>query len=126
MLKVVGDGTTTEIWKDPWVPGLPNSSVFPYYHKDENTPTFVYELRMNRERLTTYFNEWEREAILKIPLPRYPCEDQWSWKLTKHGEFTVRSAYYAELHARKDGRASNSTTASHGIWTKLWNAKVPL
>lgn len=62
---------------------------------------------------------------MRIPLSSCPCEDQCSWKLTKHGDVTIRSAYYAELMAKKDEEASHSAQENHGIWVKLRSAKLP-
>lgn len=128
-MKVVGDGRIIAIWKDPWVPKVAKSCVFPRENYNEDALSFVNELSngdgWNRVTLGLYFNEWEREAIIKIPLSLYPCEDQWVWKLKKHGDFTVRIAYFAKLNARRDGKASNSTNEKHQIRVMLWGAKLP-
>lgn len=39
---------------------------------------------------------WEVDAISRIPVANYACEDRWSWHYTGHGDLSVRSAYHLE------------------------------
>lgn len=40
--------------------------------------------------------------------------------------FSVRSAYYLELAAKKERQASTFIGDSSGVWRSLWKAQVPI
>uniref|UniRef100_A0A803MT14 Uncharacterized protein n=1 Tax=Chenopodium quinoa TaxID=63459 RepID=A0A803MT14_CHEQI len=127
--KVVGSGGSINIWKDPWVSGLPNFKVWSRREVDsEDSLQIVYELIESgiwkREIVDALFAEQEASAIKNIPLPAHSCEDVWMWHHTKLGFFLVKSAYYIEL---KDSRAPvvSSSENRHpcpagGRRPKLW------
>uniref|UniRef100_A0A803N9U7 Reverse transcriptase zinc-binding domain-containing protein n=1 Tax=Chenopodium quinoa TaxID=63459 RepID=A0A803N9U7_CHEQI len=54
-----------------------------------------------------------RTEIKKIPLG----EDPWVWHLTKIGECSVRSAYFALLKAGKSAATSSSSSLCTDIWS---------
>ncbi|XP_021717030.1 uncharacterized protein LOC110684899 [Chenopodium quinoa] len=125
--KVVGSGGSINIWKDPWVSGLPNFKVWSRREVDsEDSLQIVYELIESgiwkREIVDALFAEQEASAIKNIPLPAHSCEDVWMWHHTKLGFFLVKSAYYIEL---KDSRApvvSSSENRLGIVWRKKRNA----
>ena len=127
--KIVGDGKTTDIRKDPWVPSLPNLKIMSYDGQEVDGPQMVSDLLEDRRwdfvKLNLLFSERERHAILNIPLPRYPDEDRWAWRFTKNGDFAVRSAYYVECDSLRSHAASPSSNAGKAVWRKLWKARIP-
>ncbi|KAL2943143.1 hypothetical protein RDABS01_031491, partial [Bienertia sinuspersici] len=91
--KIIGDGESTKIWSDPWVPDMPNSMVQPLSNQNqENRPVSVYELVengcWNEELSKGLFTEECIQAIKKIPLPCFPESDRWAWLLGKGGAFS--------------------------------------
>lgn len=128
-MKVVGKGNTISIWKDPWVPTLPNFRVLQTQNTENEDLRVVYDLmqgdRWNVELLNSTFSTWEAQAIMCIPVTRYAEEDGWTWHLTKHGDFTVRSAYYKEMETRKKNKASSLNQHRECKWKRLWQARVP-
>ncbi|KAF7802934.1 uncharacterized protein G2W53_042045 [Senna tora] len=96
--KFVGDGKTTFIWKDPWIPGV---GVREPIHPINDAPivTMVCEL-MNEDgtcwderKLEVVFDAELCRKIRCIPLRRNGQIDSWSWKAEASGLFFVRSCY---------------------------------
>lgn len=126
--KVVGNGESTEVWADPWIPTLPNFRVLTGILPSE-APRKVADIMLNGQwnqgELRRWFTRWEIEEILRIPIQLQPCEDQWTWHYSKNGEFSVRSAYFLELAERKRARATSSRETDNVVWCKLWQANLP-
>ena len=99
--KVVGQGHDVHIWEDLWIPSLPNFRPSSAGSVDMEGPHKVSELihnqGWNETMLHNLFPPWEVEAIMRIPLPHTAMEDKWVWHYTKHGSFTVKSAYYQAM-----------------------------
>ena len=80
------------------------------------------------ELLNQYFRHADISEILKIkPSPRLHA-DQLAWAPTKHGLFTVRSAYWlAKECSWSDDTMSTSSVAdgNRKIWELVWKSDVP-
>uniref|UniRef100_A0A803MR69 Reverse transcriptase zinc-binding domain-containing protein n=1 Tax=Chenopodium quinoa TaxID=63459 RepID=A0A803MR69_CHEQI len=95
--KLIGNGYSVEIRKDPWVPTLPNFRVIQRQQQpDENAP-----------------------------VSRYGEDDRWTWDYTKSGDFPVRSVYHAVIEATKNCIASTSSPPHKATWSSLWSANLP-
>uniref|UniRef100_A0A803MJ30 Uncharacterized protein n=1 Tax=Chenopodium quinoa TaxID=63459 RepID=A0A803MJ30_CHEQI len=118
--KLIGKGLSTEIWKHPWVPTLPNFRVL-YRHQQpaEHAPTYVADLisdgDWNLPLLNSYFLQWEVNEITKIPVARFGDDESWTWHFTKSGDFSVRSAYHAMIESKKHGSAASSSPPNNAI-----------
>ena len=128
-VKVVGKGNTINIWRDPWIPTLPKFWVSQQQSAENEEIRVVSDLmnenRWNIELINSTFSPWEAKAITIIPLARYAEEDGWTWHFTKHGDFTVRSAYYKEMESKQNNHASSSNQLRACVWKRLWQARVP-
>ena len=124
----MGDGSSIDIWEDPWIPSLPRFRLLTP-NGDPERPKWVREFitqnAWDTRELSKWVTENECKAIVQIPIPLNRSEDKWAWHFTKNGEFSVRSAYYLELEENKKARASSSTDPRKTIWEKLWAAQVP-
>ncbi|XP_062155083.1 uncharacterized protein LOC133863104 [Alnus glutinosa] len=72
--------------------------------------------------------ESKREAgqICNLVLSPLGSADQIVWQGTKHGLFSVKSAYHLEMQHRKQSRGESSKTGLvERIWKTLWNLNVP-
>lgn len=130
MCRVIGDGNDTHIWNDPWVPGLRKCRVESpcragEYAGIQKVHDLILENEWNINLLNTLFQPWERRAIQNIPVPIQRGPDDWMWVYTKNGQYSVRSAYYNELHAVKAGNPSTSFGHTPQVSQQLWKAKVP-
>ena len=67
--------------------------------------------------------------ILQIPLNFQAFDDFIAWHLTKHGRFSVKSAYHEQWSHKYRGQyPSNSASTSNlqvAILKKLWELQVP-
>lgn len=90
------------------IPSLPKFRPTTAGSEDMEGPQKVSELMHNRcwnvTMLNNLFSPWEVEAIKRIPLPHAEMEDKWVWHYTKHGNFTVKSAYNHAMEEKKTQR----------------------
>lgn len=77
---MVGDGSTIDIWEDPWVPSLPAFRTLTQGARGDDDPKMVNELMNGRVwdvgKLNKIFTAWEVNAIMRIPIPRYHEGDE--------------------------------------------------
>ena len=81
LIKRIGDGLSTNIWKDRWIPRIPGGK--PIFKSEEVTVEKVSELinddgkSWNIQKLNSNLSSMEVNEILKIPLGRLD-QDIWS------------------------------------------------
>ncbi|XP_044342365.1 uncharacterized protein [Triticum aestivum] len=134
LIKRIGDGLSTNIWKDRWIPRIPGGK--PIFKSEEVTVEKVSELinddgkSWNIQKLNSNLSPMEVNEILKIPLGRLD-QDLWAWGEERHGIYTVKSAYRAlakQFRAESQhhqGVAQSSTIEENKLWKKLWNLSIP-
>lgn len=117
--RVIGDGVSTQIWGDPWVPKLPKFRVLPRSDVAGDGPMMVNQLICNGQwqitELNGLFTRWEVEELPK---------DCWTWDASKDGEFTVRSAYYLMLKEETRTAGSSSYHTDEIGWQQIWSAEI--
>ncbi|XP_020153203.1 uncharacterized protein [Aegilops tauschii subsp. strangulata] len=136
LIKRIGNGQSTNIWTDNWLPR--DEMLHPYGSVSPNPPTFVAELidptsaSWIRERVEEVFMPMDVPIILGIPLCTRNIPDFWSWNFEKKGNFTVKSAYRMLVTIKQrreawlEGNAGPSRTAAEeNSWKNLWKIKVP-
>ena len=127
----VGVGDRVKLWKDRWCGDLPLNLAFPVlYNFAANREASVqsslicqgaedrriWDVRFNRGP-----NDWEANMVdeflrlLASNLPSRTEGDRLKWKLTKNGDFTIRS-FYHKLHG------SSSVVFP---WKDIWKVKAP-
>uniref|UniRef100_A0A2N9GPM4 Reverse transcriptase domain-containing protein n=1 Tax=Fagus sylvatica TaxID=28930 RepID=A0A2N9GPM4_FAGSY len=120
---LVGDGTSIDVWTDPWVPWLPNFTPIPKTENLSLTPLLVsnlisWDLRAwNLTLLNELFETESVQAILKITIPASPRPDNLVWIADPKGLFSVKSALTTNLGPFE---VNNSDTK----WYKLWKLKL--
>lgn len=136
LVRRIGNGETTNIWRDNWLPRThmkrPLTSLIqhPPHKVSEliNTATCSW----NEQLVRATFVPIDAESIMKIPLCTRQVEDFWAWSEDRRGIFSVRSAYHM-IHQKKLSRdawlyeqgGSSHTQANNEIWTKLWGFNIP-
>ena len=129
----VGDGQNINVWNDPWLPrpwgfklitpkiedleDLEVSSLI-----DRQTRTWDLEI------LQQIFLPQDVETICSIPISVRNAEDTVIWHFHPRGEFTVNSAYKAEMNWREQvekSEGSNSEGNQQWMWKQFWKVKIP-
>jgi hypothetical protein len=129
----VGDGESTRIWRDNWIPRVPNMKP--------SGPIRACRLRCvshllrrgsnewDEGTLRRYFFPWDVDEILKIRLPATKRPDWVTWQYEKTGLFTVRSAYRLALERAQNLNEVGTCSAANGErrkWCKIWKLPVLL
>jgi hypothetical protein len=94
----VGDGEKINIWSDPWIPSSPNGKITS--RRGNIILTRVNQLidpngQWDEGLITSLFNSLDARRIMQIPLNIHGFSDFISWRLTKQGFFSVRTAYHS-------------------------------
>lgn len=128
MRKVIGNDRSTRIWHEPWLPNAPGFCAQRVHQEASDEPQYVGDFieakGWQKIKLIEWFPSVDVIAILKIPLPRYDVDDEWTWIHSKNGLFTVRSAYNMLVMEEKRSRASHFFSQKPFSWKKLWKAGV--
>jgi hypothetical protein len=127
----VGNGQSIRIWEDKW---LPTPTTFAVQSSPQILPANAKVADLidsdlkdwNVGLIKAVFVEEEAKVIINIPLS--PClpNDRLIWMGTKHGGFTVRSAYHLgkELQEREEGQCSKVEKGEE-FWKAIWALEVP-
>jgi len=98
LIKRIGDGRTTNIWSDRWIPGaIGGKPICRLESGSANTVSDLIEHSggfWNEQTLAQNFIHADAQAIRRIPLGR-ARDDFWAWEGERYGLYTVRSAYRA-------------------------------
>jgi hypothetical protein len=95
LIKRIGNGRSTNIWNDPWIPMHFDARAITPHEGQEviNVSDLITKAGLwNEEVIKAIFLPIDANAILLIPL-RPQEDDWWAWELEKHGDYMVRSAY---------------------------------
>ena len=133
-IRRIGDGSTTNIWRDRWLPD--GVGLKPLCRKEGAVAEQVSELlspdgqSWDETALEQNLIPLDAAAARRIPLGRSTV-DFWAWSGERHGLYLVRSGYrlLAEAEAQQrdclQGRATHSNNSGDPRWKKLWKCKVP-
>ena len=127
----IGVGDRVKLWKDRWCGDLPLNLAYPVlYNFAANREASVQSSLIchgarDRRIWDVHFNrgpiDWEADVVdeflclLASNLPSGTKGDRLIWKLTKKGDFTIRS-FYNKLHV-------SSSVGFH--WKGIWKVKAP-
>lgn len=128
MVRQIGDGSSTRIWQDRWIPN--HFSGKPITSPEQPQVNMVADLltpsgAWNEELIKQLFVNVDAHAILSTPI-RGRGDDVWAWEPERHGLYTVRSAYRRlyddHCQETEEGRVSSSGDIT---WTRIWKLCVP-
>ncbi|XP_075652141.1 uncharacterized protein LOC142622533 [Castanea sativa] len=121
----IGNGSSIDIWTDPWVPWIEGFIPTPKVEEYTQLPIRVSHL-INSNRhcwkqnlVKELFNPHSVQAILTIPIPTRPSLDKLIWIPYPKGNFLVKSAYHS---ARSHLPSLSPCEIS---WNKIWNLNLP-
>ena len=119
LIRRIGDGLTTHIWNQNWLPRPAN--MRPIVSRIMDPPQRVSELilpgaQWDSTTISEIFLPTDAQAIMSIPLCTRHIDDFWSWIHEKNGVFSVQSAYRMLVNTKMwreawlEGRANSSDT----------------
>lgn len=131
----VGNGSSINIWHDPWLPrGTTRRPITP---RRNSLLTRVDELinPINGEWDEDLVKEtfWEEDAAAILALPISEGEEDWlAWHYDNAGKFSVKSAYKLAVQTRDQragANASSSGTRANQAqpfeWQRIWQQQLP-
>lgn len=128
---VIGDGRRVKFWGDKWIPDLLGGKLYSPPQNGETGATMVRDWRHNEgngwklEEMQQVLTGEEVIAITKVRVSEYDQEDIMQWKHTKSGDFSVRSAYYAEQQRARGEIGTSNNVQNCKLWRRIWGAEVP-
>uniref|UniRef100_A0A803PV21 Reverse transcriptase n=1 Tax=Cannabis sativa TaxID=3483 RepID=A0A803PV21_CANSA len=123
--KAIGDGKSTMILNEPWLPGT-GCNFITTSHPNLVGRTVDSLMKMeekvwDEELIYDMFTEEESMRILAIQLGDSAAVDTWSWSEEKSGVYSVSSGY--KLLQQQSG--AWPCTGAETCWQKLWQMQVP-
>jgi hypothetical protein len=100
LIRRIGDGASTKIWDDNWIPR--DQGIHPYFciaAAQEKKRVYVEELicfatrTWDIQKLEKFLLPMDIEVVTQIPICYVRQQDFWAWHYEKSGVFTVCSAY---------------------------------
>ena len=85
--------------EDKWIPNHPDNKIM-FPTKYDEWEWRVSDLidwsvhQWDRERIYMLFNQFDAEAILRIPLSRRQVQDKLLWKYCRNGKYVVKLGYH--------------------------------
>lgn len=120
----VGYNSTTRVYEDPWIPGLPDF-VLPREVQAKDGIYFVRDLMLpdktewDRNLVTAAFAPEISNLILSIPLHARE-HDSFVWAPSSSGRFSVRSSY----RTNNGDRFGSLSMVNRSKWKHLWHAEL--
>lgn len=114
----IGDGSSTDILKDPWLPNQEDSFVHSAHQALQgnivSSLMITGQSEWDMDVLVDIFDEREANIISAIPI--HASEpDSWYWNKEKLGMYTVKSAYIALQNKANGNRSSDNS----GFWRNI-------
>ncbi|XP_019185981.1 PREDICTED: uncharacterized protein LOC109180726 [Ipomoea nil] len=116
----IGDGKTTRIGIDPWLPDSATLFVLTGLNETIAVAPVSSLFVVNRtewdcECLGDIFEQRDVRLIMSIPLSKRLPPDSWFWAAETKGKYTVKSAYRMLIGEVADTRP----------WVRIWELEVP-
>uniref|UniRef100_A0A803PEP7 CBS domain-containing protein n=1 Tax=Cannabis sativa TaxID=3483 RepID=A0A803PEP7_CANSA len=115
----IGDGNSTSIWFDPWVPGDIRQPI-PCVDDAERislVSNFITNHQWNADLIRRWFRHDDAKRILNISLPGRTVDDSWLWLPNPSGEYSIKSAYRMLKNV-------NHSEEGDRKWKSIWGAKI--
>jgi hypothetical protein len=128
LIKRIGNGSKTNIWRDRWLPnhfgGRPLTPA--EGHSVSSVSGLLSENgQWNEDLIMQNFIPVDAAVIMRTPT-RILGEDVWAWEPEKHGVYSVKSAYRLLDKARIFNSDEQAASGSgNPCWQKIWKLKVP-
>lgn len=131
----VGNGTSLNIWSDPWIPlGVTRRPATPRVHSLlTKVADLINPITGMWDELLVKDTFWERDAEIILSMVTDENSEDWpAWHFNPKGVFTVKSAYKLAVSRRehekaRDASGSNDSDLSQRRfdWKKIWRLPLP-
>ncbi|KAF7815776.1 ribonuclease H [Senna tora] len=128
----IGDGVTTRIWKDPWIPfdePTTVSATTPGGLEVERVCELMTEGGTNwdNDKIKTLFDEETCQRIISIPPNGDQGGDKWVWELDRSGVYSVKSGYRSAMVETWNQLSHNEELDQDAVfrfWKRLWKLSI--
>ncbi|XP_071912170.1 uncharacterized protein [Coffea arabica] len=130
----IGNGKSTAIWKDRWVPNGMNGlirSARPQNCIIDKVCELISNKRWNNNLIQSIFSREEAEQVLMIPLSIQERQDRFVWMHSSSGDYTTKSRYaQARLKSSKKANkmqpneGSSSRKDDPTLWHQVWDLNI--
>ncbi|XP_074297149.1 uncharacterized protein LOC141627835 [Silene latifolia] len=124
-----GDGLTTRVWGDAWIPGTHTGKVISLCPQG-NENWVVADLLddgmggWNVKKLANVLLPFERDWVANIRLSLNRPPDNWYWSAERDGIYSVKLAYCRLAGEAFDMGETSDWEHKKWLWNRLW--KVPV
>lgn len=125
----IGNGNSTKIGKDPWLPLIPPRQPHLLPGVDPELPVSLLINQTTQQwddgKLAALIEPGDIQIVRKIYLPSRPIQDSVIWSHTNNGVYTVKSGYWSAVKNNTDPESPKPPLATHpDIATKIWKLKI--
>ena len=124
---IVGDGSTTNMWTDPWIPDHPPRPPRPCSKgiQDEKANTYFNAMGSdwNEERLRQFVVPEDVDRILALKISSKAVNDLVGWHYNDE-IYTVKSGYWLGTHL-PDNNNPEPIPGDPQLKHKIWRTKLP-
>lgn len=122
---LIGDGSSIDVWPNPWVPWYQGFIPKP---RDENSTQLSIKVShlidhdlhyWKASIINNLFDSASAKAILSISIPSRHIPDKLIWVLDSKGLFLVKSVHQV-LNLLTEALSTSAVN-----WKKLWNLQAP-
>ncbi|XP_074306059.1 uncharacterized protein LOC141641287 [Silene latifolia] len=126
--KRIGDGWSTNVWLDPWIPNTQSRRVISPRNGNDEVMKVAHLMKPDRtgwndELLDELFLPFEKDRIRNIRLCESSPTDDWCWDPSKDGEYTVKSAYHL-LFDQGEHEEQSEFARDKWLWNTIWRTPV--
>lgn len=127
---LIGDGQQVQIWKDSWIPTLPD---FKLTRNTSDIPAvaLVEDLidadtkNWNRGLIIKSFIPFEAQLILNISISLRLPNDKLIRHWERDGSFSVISAHHMLKEEESKSIPESSDRGQQQLWTRIWKVSIP-
>ncbi|KAG7570522.1 Reverse transcriptase zinc-binding domain [Arabidopsis thaliana x Arabidopsis arenosa] len=124
----IGDGKTTKVWEDPWLPTLPpRPANGPALYND----MVVADLWKENQRewdpniFEGVLNPEDQQLARELYLSKYTEKDTYEWAYTQDARYTVRSGYWVATHVEvNEEDRIEPPLGSTDLKQQVWKSKI--
>lgn len=124
---LIGDGTTTKVWSDHWLPVLPPRMIrYVSHDPDMKVSDLICPTTKswNGPVLEQVLDQGDVELVKQIKLSRFSGQDTHVRSYSRNLEYSVKSGYWVAIYDLQDGDAITPPMGSVDLKMQCWKLNV--